>query len=65
MLFCAQRGCPVPPTHTDPLCPVCGHPLHDDGQKAPTPEPTPEPTAAPTTAPTAAPTAAPRARRAS
>lgn len=60
MLFCAQRGCPVPPTHKEALCPVCSNPLQDDGVQAPTPEPT----AAPTPAPTAAPTAAPRARRA-
>lgn len=25
--FCAQRGCEVPPDHTDPMCPVCNNPL--------------------------------------
>ncbi len=45
MLFCAQRGCPVPSDHTAPLCPVCKNPLQG---VTPTPAPTPAPTPSPT-----------------
>lgn len=35
MMFCAQRGCQVPPAHSGPLCPVCNNPLQDNANKQP------------------------------